>query len=272
MANKLKKLGLPLLAAAAMAAVATPFAVRAAEADWLLGVRPVYDDTAPALGAGRFGLGLAADPRAWAPGQDRWSGGFPAPEASPAGILLAPGLAYRARPNLALEAGLDMTYRTLREPGLVPPEAAVPGLGGVGFNLGVRYDYDARTQFGVSYRSEIRGDPSAARYYAPAGAALEARAMAPQALSANIQRQVGSRWSLLGSLGWQQAEPLAPRGDAWLAGVGAQYRLHEDLGVGMALEYSTANSADAARRNLVRDVPASDGGSYFFGLDLNWRF
>jgi long-subunit fatty acid transport protein len=96
--------------------------------------------------------------------------------------------------------------------------------------------------------------------------------VAPQVLSANIQHQFGGRWSLLGSVGLQQAEPLALRTDAWTAGVGAQYRLHEDLGVGMALEYSTGNGADAARRNIARDVPATDSGSYFFGLDLNWRF
>jgi long-subunit fatty acid transport protein len=147
-------------------------------------------------------------------------------------------------------------------------------MGGVGLNLGLRYDYDARTQFGVSYRSELRGDPLAGRYVVPRATLLEpaARVATPQALSANIQRQLGERWSLLGSFGIQQAEPLALRTDAWSAGVGAQYRLHEDLGVGMALEYSTGNGTDLARRNIARDAPATDAGSYFFGLDLNWRF
>lgn len=258
-----------------MAVAMAPPLAHAAGADWLLGVKPVFDDTAPALGSGRFGVGLAADSNIWPAGGDRWAAGFPYPDAGPTGISLAPSLAYRARPNLALEAGLDVTYRTLRAPGLVPPDAATPELGGVGLNLGVRYDYDARTQFGVTYRSELRGDPSAARYYVSRSAILEpgtGRGLASQALSANIQRQVGSRWSLLGSVGWQQGEASAVRGDAWLAGVGAQYRLHQDLDVGMALEYSTGNGLDAAQRNLARDLPAADGGNYFFGLDLNWRF
>ncbi|HSD61888.1 MAG TPA: hypothetical protein VLC55_13635 [Burkholderiales bacterium] len=255
-----------------MAVVMAP--AYAVGADWLLGAKPVYEDTAPGLGVGRFGLGFGADSQAWPEGRDRWSGGFPSADGGPVGVSLAPGLAYRARPNLALEAGLDVTYRTLRAPGLVPPEAATPGLGGVGLNLGVRYDFDARTQFGVAYRSELRSDPSAMRYYVPRGSILDpgtGRSPASQAFSANVQRQVGSRWSLLGSVGWQQGESPAFRSDAWLAGVGAQYRLQQDLDVGMALEYSTGNGLDA-RRNFTRDLPASDGGSYFFGLDLNWRF
>ncbi|HEX6829670.1 MAG TPA: hypothetical protein VF104_11905, partial [Burkholderiales bacterium] len=195
-------------------------------------MRPVYEDTSPALGAGRVGLGLAADSQTWPAARDRWDGGFPYAD-GPAGFSLAPVLAYRARPNLAMEAGLDVTYRRLREPGLVPPEATSPGLGGVGLNLGVRYDYNARTQLGVSYRSELRSDPDGARYVVPRNTLLDpsARGTAPQALSANIQRQLGERWSLLGSVGWQQAEALAARSDAWVAGVGAQYRLHQDLGV-----------------------------------------
>ncbi|HEX9179793.1 MAG TPA: hypothetical protein VF859_05310 [Burkholderiales bacterium] len=254
-----------LLAAATTVALGAPCVGLAEGVDWLLGVKPVFEDTSPALGVGRFGVGLAANERSGPAGL------FPYPDAGPVGFSLAPALAYRARPNLAVEAGLDVTYRTLREPGLVAPDS--PEMGGVGLSLGLRYDYDTRTQLGVSYRSELRSDPLAGRYAVPRASLLEPnRGAASQALSANIQRQVGSRWSLLGSLEWQQAEPLALRSDAWIAGVGAQYRLHEDLGVGMALEYSTGSGADAARRNLARDVPAADGSSYFFGLDLNWRF
>lgn len=256
------------MATAAAAALAVPSLAHAEGIDWLLGVKPVFEDTSPGLGVGRFGVGLATN------GRSGPTGLFPYPDAGPVGFSLAPALAYRARPNLAVEAGLDVTYRTLREPGLVAPDAAAPEMGRVGLSLGLRYDYDPRTQLGVSYRSELRGDPLAGRYMVPRATLLEPanRGAAPQALSANIQRQVGERWSLLGSLGWQQAESLALRSDAWTAGVGAQYRLHEDLGVGMALEYSTANGADTTRRNIARDLPASDGGSYFFGLDLNWRF
>ncbi|HET9702088.1 MAG TPA: hypothetical protein VFP70_14305 [Burkholderiales bacterium] len=249
-------------------ALAVPSLAHAEGIDWLLGVKPVFEDTSPALGVGRFGVGLAAN------GHFGPSGLFPYPDAGPVGFSLAPALAYRAGANLALEAGLDVTYRTLREPGLVAPDAASPEMGGVGLSLGLRYDYDPRTRLGVSYRSELRSDPLAGRYSVARGSLLEPalRTGAPQILSASVQRQLGERWSLLGSVGIQQAEPLALRADAWTAGVGAQYRLHEDLGVGMALEYSTGNGADAARRNVARDLPASDGGSYFFGLDLNWRF
>jgi long-subunit fatty acid transport protein len=272
MTRNLPTLRRSLMAAAAAAALIAPAMAQAKGADWLLGMKPVFSDTSPALGVGRFGVGLGPNSRALAGGQE--VGGFPYPDAGPVGFSLTPAMAYRARPSLSLEAGLDLTYRTLREPGLIPPDAASPEMGGVGLNLGLRYDYDPRTQLGVSYRSELRGDPLAGRYVVARTSLMEPayRVAAPQALSANIQRQFGERWSLLGSLGWQQAESLAPRSDAWTAGLGAKYRLHEDLGVGMALEYSTGNGLDPARRNFVRDLPATDGGSYFFGLDLNWRF
>jgi opacity protein-like surface antigen len=266
-----RTLRIPLSAAAA-AALLMPSLAQAGSADWLVGVKPVFEGTSPALGVGRYGVGLS--PRSWRAGHEPAPSVFPHADTGPIGFFLAPALTYRVGPNLALEAGLDMTYRSLREPGLVPPQALSPELGGIGLKLGLRYDYDARTQLGLSYRSELRGDPLAPRYYTPRGALLDPAAWgsAPQALSANLQRQLGERWSLLGSFGWQQSETVALRGDAWTAGLGAQYRLHPDLDLGMALEYSTGMGFDATRRSLARDLPAADGGSYFFGLDLNWRF
>jgi long-chain fatty acid transport protein len=289
----------PALTVAAPYDLVTSPADRADGAKFLFGVRASQDDpqTATGFGIGRYGIGFSGNAEAWPASYDAWLRRAAADEA-PAIVSLTPGLAYRpASSNLSLGAALDLRYRlTPGAPAGLPAyrdgqATGEAGLRGVGLNLGMHYSLDQRTDVGLVYRSQLRQDPYLTRYsiarYSDldSGMIVPSGLAVPQTVSASIQRQLGARWALTGALGWQEwasdTDPLGTRvvglntrgGDAWFAGVGAQYRLRQNLDVGMAVEYLYGNGLDTTRRNLTRtDVPGSDAGYYFFGLDLKWKF
>lgn len=264
---------------------------------WTLGLRTLQESpqSAPRLGLGRYGLGFSGSAEAWPSSHDQWIRRAMADEAGSAVVSLAPGIAYRPSSRLSVGAGLELRYRSAPDspaglPASLDGRLGTTGLAGAGVNLGVRYAFDPRTEVGLAYRSQLSQDSFWPRYSVARIGDLDSGALmlpgiaVPQALSASIQRQFGSRWSLSGSLGWQEwaqadVDPLAGRvtatsrgGDAWFAGVGAQYRLRHNLDLGMSAEYLRGSGLDAARRSLTRsDFPGGDG-YYFFGLDLNWRF
>jgi long-subunit fatty acid transport protein len=286
-----------LLAAPALTAAAPYDLVTTDGPQFVLGVRAWQEDQAPGLGSGRYGIGFAGNVDAWRGSYDNWLGRPGAEYGGPALMSLTPGLAYRPSTGLALGAALDLRYRLSSNAATGAPAfrdgrlGAESGLRGVGLNLDMRYALDPRTDLGLAYRSQFRQDTYTTGYPIAHYTDLESGVIAlpgiavPQAVSASIQRQVGERWALTGALGWQEWAPdadvlgtrapsLGSRGDTWFAGVGAQYRLRENLGVGMAVEYFYGNGLDAARRNLTRsDALGGDAaGNYFFGLDLRWKF
>jgi long-subunit fatty acid transport protein len=286
-----------LLVAPALTAAAPYELVTTDGPQLVLGVRTLQEDQAPGLGSGRYGIGFAGSADAWVGSYDNWLV-RPAVDGGPALMSLTPGLAYRPSTDLALGAAIDLRYRLSPNVAGSPTfrdgrPAAQSGLRGVGLNLDMRYSLNPRTDLGLAYRSQFRQDaysyttgyPIAHYTDLESGTIALPGIAVPQAVSASILRQVGERWALTGALGWQEWAPDADvlgtrvpsagiRGDTWFAGVGAQYRLRENLGVGMAVEYFYGNGLDAARRNLTRsDALGGDAaGNYFFGLDLRWKF
>lgn len=287
-----------LLVAPALAAAAPYDLVTTDGPQFVLGLRAWPDEQSPGIGSGRYGIGFAGNADAWRGSYDSWLGRASAEDGGPTLMSMTPGLAYRPSTGLALGATLDLRYRLSPNAMGAPAfrdgrPVAQSGLRGVGLNLDMRYALNPRTDVGLAYRSQFRQDtysystgyPIAHYTDLESGMIALPGIAVPQALSASIQRQVGERWALTGSLGWQEwaseadvlgtrVPSLGSRGDTWFAGVGAQYRLRENLGVGMAVEYFYGNGLDAARRNLTRSeaLGGDAAGNYFFGLDLRWKF
>lgn len=89
---------------------------------------------------------------------------------------------------------------------------------GWGVNLGLLYELDPRTRFGLTYNAQVKLDFSSQAEFsriAPGlNALLGARGLlnanvdlgikVPQGVMASVFHQLDDRWALLGSVGWQQ--------------------------------------------------------------------
>jgi len=223
--------------------------------------------------AGNFGLALSYD--------DDWAGRYYVQEATLMGVSLLPAVAYRVNENLSLGASVNAMYGKLKQ------EVAINNVRetlpdgqlkvddsewGWGFNLGLLYEVDARTRFGLVYNSQVKLDfssnvelsglgPGLERLLdrrGLLGAQLDLGIKVPQGVMASVFHQVDDRWAVLGNVGWQQwskfgevevgiADTSDPRSlttevgfdDTWHFAVGAQYRLSDPWQLNFGIAYDS---------------------------------
>jgi long-chain fatty acid transport protein len=169
--------------------------------------------------AGNFGLGVKYD--------DHWVGRYYGKEATLLGLSLLPSAAYKVNDHLSFGASLNIMY------GILTTEVAVNTLlprmpdgefklndevWGLGVNLGVLYEFNENTRVGVTYTSEVNLDFSPTTQFRNLGpilndelgrrgllhTQLDLGVTVPQSVQASIVHQVDPRWTVLGSIGWQQ--------------------------------------------------------------------
>jgi long-chain fatty acid transport protein len=230
--------------------------------------------------AGNFGLALEYD--------DDWVGRYYVQEATLMGVSLLPSIAYRVNEHLSLGASVNAMYGKLEEQVAINNGTTVVGGAerlpdgqlevddsewGWGFNLGLLYEVDARTRFGLVYNSQVDLDFSSDVELSGLRPALEARLGArgllgadldlgvkvPQGVMGSVFHQVDDRWAVLGSVGWQQwsefgkvdvgiSDTSDPRSlttelefdDTWHVAVGAQYRLSEPWLLNFGVAYDSS--------------------------------
>lgn len=169
--------------------------------------------------AGNFGLSLKYD--------DHWIGRYYGKQATLLGLSLLPSVAYRIDEHLSVGATLNAMYGILRSE--VAINTLVPGLPdgelkldnrkwGWGANLGLLYEPNEDTRLGLTYTSQVNLDFDPRTDFRNLGPELNAvlatrdrlhtqidlGIKVPQGLMASIVRKVDSRWTVLGSIGWQQ--------------------------------------------------------------------
>jgi long-chain fatty acid transport protein len=142
---------------------------------------------------------------------------------------------------------------------------------GWGGNLGLMYEVDARTRFGLVYNSQVKLDFSPQAEFSGLAPGLNALLAArgalnatidmgvkvPQGVMGSVYHQLNDRWALLGSVGWQQWSKFgevyvsvdSPNGtsqttqlnfkDTWHAAIGAQYRPTEQWLVNFGVSYDS---------------------------------
>ena len=216
-----------------------------------------------------------------------WVGRYRAQEGTLLGVSLLPSIASRVNENLSLGASLNVMYGKLDNK--VAVNSIVGGDGslalddttwGAGANLGLLYEVDKGTRFGVTYTSPVKLNFNAQPLWtdlAPGIRALLASrglldakvdlgVTVPQGLNASAYKEVDPRWAILGSVGWQQWSKFGevdvgidsnnptglttrlPFKDTWHISGGAQYKWSESwlLNAGIAYDSGFQNNNSVA--------------------------
>jgi long-chain fatty acid transport protein len=215
---------------------------------------------------GNFGLAEKYD--------DHWVGRYYGREATLVGLSLLPSVAYRLDDQWSIGATVNAMYGIMKTE--VAVNNAVPGLPdgelklddrtwGWGANIGLLYEMDEQTRFGLTYTSQVNLDFKPTTQFKGLGPVLgtalanrgrlateiDLGVKVPQSLMASVVHQLDARWTVLGSVGWQQwsrfgkvdigvegndiKETALNFDDTWHVAVGAQYRVSDaqtyDFGV-----------------------------------------
>jgi len=168
--------------------------------------------------AGSFGLGEAY--------HDNWVGRYYVQAATLIGLSLLPSIAYRLHDKFSAGLAVNVMYGVLKE------QVAINNIGGApdaqlkvdsttwgwGLNLGLLYEADSETRFGLTYNSRVKlGFSGPAQFsglqpglQALLGAAglltatITADLIVPQQVLLGAFHQIDARWAIMGNVSWQQ--------------------------------------------------------------------
>ncbi len=222
---------------------------------------------------GNFGLSEKYD--------NNWVGRYYVQETTLLGVSFLPSIAYRVNDKLSLGASLNIMYGKLENqvainnilPAFADGQLKLDDSAwGVGVNLGLLYELDPRTRFGLTYNSQVSLDFKAPAQFsglAPGlqtvlgnagllNANVDLGIKVPQGVMGSVFHQVNDRWAVLGSLGWQQwsrfgrvevgVDSSNPTSlttnldykDTWHVAVGAQHRLSDPWTLNFGIAYDSA--------------------------------
>jgi long-chain fatty acid transport protein len=223
--------------------------------------------------AGNFGAPLEYD--------DNWVGRYYVREGTLLGVSFLPSVAWKATEKLSLGATVNAMYGSYTN--RVAINNVNPAFGdgqlkledttfGWGVNLGLLYEVDARTRFGLTWNSEVDLDfegpaefsglaPGISTVFGNRGllnSSIKVGITVPQQIMGSVFSQVNDRWAILASVGWQEwsrfgqvqlgvdnsLNPVSltkdlPFKDTWHFAVGAQYRLSDPWLLNFGIAYDT---------------------------------
>lgn len=265
----------------------------------------------------KFGMALAGNFGAPMDYDDDWVGRYYVQDTTLLGVSVLPSVAYRVDDQLSLGASLNAMYGIYENK--VAINNVLSGFGdgrlklddetwGYGVNLGVLYEFDARTRLGVTWRSEVELDfetrakfsnlaPGLNTLLASRGlldADLDVDITVPQQVMLSLFSQVNKDWAVLVSAGWQEwsefsqiqvgigntANPTSLTTDldfkdTWHAAIGAQYRVSDPW----LLSFGIAYDSEFQDGNAVSPLlPVNDawrfgvGAEQTLGRTSRWGF
>jgi len=241
---------------------------------------------------GNFGSAVKYD--------EGWVGRYRAQEGTLLGVSVLPSIATRINENLSLGASLNVMYGKFDNKVAVNNILGADGklalednTWGVGANLGLLYEVDKGTRFGITYTSPVKLDFSAQPQWTNLGPVLQtvlsSRGLfdartdfgvtVPQGLNASLYREIDPRLAVLGSVGWQQWSKFGevevgvdsnnPVGlttaldfkDTWHLSGGVQYKWSDAwlLNAGIAYDSGFQNNG-----NIALALPAN--AAWRFGM------
>jgi long-chain fatty acid transport protein len=243
---------------------------------------------------GNFGAALRYD--------DHWVGRYYGKEATLLGLSLLPSVAFRLDEHWSVGATLNAMYGIFKNevavnnvlPGLPDGELKLDNRKwGWGVNLGLLYELNETTRFGLTYNSQVKLNfaPNAQfRNLGPGlNAALTNRGLlnarldlgirVPQGLLASVVHQVDPRWTVLGSIGWQQWSKFGKVDvgiegnnltvinynfdDTWHGALGAQYHVDDARTLDFGIAY---DSGFQDKSNVSPLLPANSAWRFGIGL------
>jgi len=224
--------------------------------------------------AGNFGLALEY--------ADGWVGRYYVEEGTLIGVSVLPSIAFRANEQLSFGASLNAMYGKLKQrvainiPGALEDPDGELGLEddtwGWGFNFGAMYEFSPASRLGLTYNSQVELDLKSQPAFTGLPADLEARLRflglldstvgleitVPQQVMLSGFHQVGKRYSLLWSVGWQQWSEFGRPDialfqeagdtlltadldykDTWHYALGGQYRMSDPWLLNLGVAYDT---------------------------------
>jgi long-chain fatty acid transport protein len=243
-----------------------------------------------------------------------WVGRYYVLEATLLGVSFLPSIAYKVNDKLSLGASLNIMYGKLENQ--VAINNVLPAFGdgqlklddntwGVGINLGLLYELDPRTRFGLTYNSQVDLDFKAPAQFsglAPGlqtvlgnagllNANVDLGIKVPQGVMGSVFHQVNDHWAVLGSVGWQQwskfgkvevgidsSNPTSlttalDYKDTWHIAVGAQHRLSDPWTLNFGIAYDSGFQDSS---NVSPALPANSawrfgvGGQHQVSKTFSW--
>jgi long-chain fatty acid transport protein len=242
---------------------------------------------------GNFGLSASYDAH--------WAGRYYVQEPTLIGMSLVPSVGYRVSPQWSVGAGVNLMYAKMRAQVAVNNIRGDDGQlvfsdyqWGVGGNLGVLFEPSPDTRFGLVWNSQVKLDFSAPPQFSGISPLLEAAlrnrglydanidlgVTVPQGVDASFLHRIDSRWTLLGSVGWQQwsrfgllevgiasPDPTSLTKnlnfkDTWHGALGAQYQLDSPWRLNFGVAYDSEFQDNAKVSPLL---PANSAWRFGFG-------
>jgi long-chain fatty acid transport protein len=274
-----------------------------------LGAQVLYGDLGFSIGAGTtpaLGANAGGNPVEWFPGggmfyshsvspdlkiglaitgnfgsvvkyDEGWVGRYRAQEGTLLGFSILPSAAWRVNENLSVGASLNAMIGKLENKvavnNIIGPDGGLSlddNAWGFGANVGLLYEVNRGTRFGITYNSPVKLDfraqpqwnelgPGIRALLASRGlldASVDLGVTVPQGVNASFFHEIDPRWAILGSVGWQQWSKFGevevgvdsnnPIGlttrlnfkDTWHLAGGAQYRFSDTylLNAGVAYD------------------------------------
>ncbi|GHD69732.1 fatty acid transporter [Jeongeupia chitinilytica] len=242
------------------------------------------------VGIGAYGnFGLAAHYGDWA------GSGF----VKDAGIIafnVQPTVAYRVNEQWSVGAGMGISYGyfALNRDAAGGEQKEKDYDWAANAHLGMLYDLDARTRFGLTYTSETRYDfaidPQLSFNHSIGSANINRSWSLPLAAMVNSPQQVmfsgyhelNDQWAVMGNLGWQDwsrfgDSTIEAAGnevssgnklqDTWHAAVGVQYRPNEKWRFDSGIAYDSSIYASQSDTSLT--IPT--GAEWRFGVGAQYK-
>lgn len=245
------------------------------------------------LGAGFFSVsGAALDP------SNSWTGRFQLEDIELLTVTSLFGVSYRINNQWSVGGGVGFTYGELDFSLAVP--SPLGGEGGINLdgddfepvaNLGIHYKPNDQLSLGLTWFSgfDLELDGSLETRNAPPSFSTETTLSFAEAVRAGFSYKATDKWTLLGSIGWEnwstldnlyisaeQGTAAVPRNwdDTYYASVGFRYQAREDLMLQAGIAYDT-NPVDATDRTadtaIDRQIRVSAGAEYQIRENMKLR-
>jgi long-chain fatty acid transport protein len=255
--------------------------------------------------ASYFGLGVDYD--------DDWAGRYYVQEADLITYGINPGVGYKVNNWLSVGAGFSIAYAELEQKSAINnataegdptfPDGRIKLKDddvGYGFNLGMLFEPQAGTRFGITYRSEVElefKDVASISGLGPTltaaldnlgllGSKIDIDMNIPQAVMLSGYHQFTGKLALMANIGWQEWSEFGKSditvrsttttkftqdrdwNDAWHFALGAQYRIADPwlLSVGFAYDTDPVDNAE----NNTPDLALDRQIRYAAGLQYDW--
>jgi long-chain fatty acid transport protein len=229
----------------------------------------------------RAGVGISSPFGLKTDYDSNWMGRFQAIKSDLITININPSLAYKINDQWSVGAGLDAQYieamlTNAVNLGVAEGFAQVKGNDwSVGYNLGVLYEMNPATRFGLAYRSDVRhkleGDVTFSGGVPAPNGTISAQMTLPETVSLSAFHQINSQWAVMADATWtrwsrfkelrivRDSGALVSRTpenwkDTMRYAVGANYQATSNLKLRSGIAYDQSPVSDAYRTARIPDA------------------